>query len=372
MDKVVVDYMWIHTMIIFVLILFMFVGIVDKIMGNRRGYGKAFEEGFQAMGPLALVMIGMISVAPVIANVLRPVITPFFIFLGADPSMFPGMLLAIDMGGYPLAIELSESTEAALFSGIILSTLLGPTFVFTVPVALGFINKNDYPVLAKGIMIGLIPIPLGAMLAGMIAGFPIDFLLRQLFPVLLFVGVIICGLIWMDQWLIKVFTFIGKGIMALVCLVIGIVAINELTPFEVVQGLTPFSESMEIVGLIVLALTGAFPLVYFLKEKILPLMSPIIRKSGITDVAWVGFISSLAHSIPMYKNLNQMDEQSKLMNIAFSVSGAFVLGGHLGFTAALEPQMVMPMMAGKLTAGVLSVVLAYLYSKRLLGRRRLS
>ncbi|MFR8331799.1 MAG: ethanolamine utilization protein EutH [Oscillospiraceae bacterium] len=29
----------------------MVVGAVDKIRGNRKGYGAAFDEGFHAMGP---------------------------------------------------------------------------------------------------------------------------------------------------------------------------------------------------------------------------------------------------------------------------------------------------------------------------------
>lgn len=355
--------MWIHSIIMWTLIVFMIIGIVDKIRGNKKGYGQAFDEGFQSMGPLALVMVGMITISPVLAELLRPIVTPVFVILGADPAVFPGMILAIDMGGYPLALELASSNEAGLFSGIILSTMLGPTFVFTIPVALGFINKKDYPILAKGIMIGLIPVPLGAFFAGIIANFSIPFLFAQLLPVIIFVVIIITGLIWMDKLMIAIFVFIGKAVMTIVSIVIGVVAIHELTGIELIRGLTPFSESMEIVGLIVLALAGAFPLVFFLREKIIPFVRPLINKSGISDIAWVSFVSSLAHSIPMFKKLHELDEKGKLMNIAFSVSGAFVIGGHLGFTAAIEPQMVIPMMVGKLSAGILAIMIAFGLSK---------
>lgn len=351
--------MWIHLIIMWTLILFMLIGIIDKIRGNKKGYGQAFDDGFKSMGPLALVIVGMVTISPVLADLLRPVVSPIFVMVGADPAMFPGMILAIDMGGYPLALELASSVEAGLFSGIILSTMLGPTFVFTIPVALGFIYKKDYPILAKGIMIGLIPVPLGAFLAGIIAGFPIHFLFVQLLPVIIFVAMIITGLVWFDKLMIAIFVFIGKTVMAIVSIVIGVVAIHELIGIELIRGLTPFSESIEIVGLIVLALAGAFPLVHFLKEKAVPRFRPMINKSGVSDMAWVGFISSLAHSIPMFKKLHELDEKGKLMNIAFSVSGAFVLGGHLGFTAALEPQMVIPMMIGKLSSGILAIMIAF-------------
>ncbi|SER76423.1 ethanolamine utilization protein EutH [Salipaludibacillus aurantiacus] len=350
--------MWINSIIIWTLIFFMFVGIADKTTGYKKGYGKAFDEGFHAMGPLALVMVGMISSAPVIAEIVRPVITPVFSIMGADPAVFPGMLLAIDMGGYPLALELAGSEEAGLFSGIILSTMLGPTFVFTIPVALGLVGKKEYPFLAKGIMIGLIPVPAGAFIAGVIAGFSPLFLLQQLIPIILFTGIIIAGLLWADKLMIQCFIILGKGIIGFSAVVLGIVAVQELTGSVLISGLTPFKESMEIIGLIVLALAGAFPLVHFLKEKAIPFFKPLIQRSGIGDMAWVGLTASLAHSIPMYKKLHELDNKGKLINVAFSVSGAFVLGGHLGFTAALEPHMVVPMAAGKLSAGIISIIIA--------------
>lgn len=43
-----------------------------------------------AMGSLALAMIGIICLAPVLANLLRPVVVPLYQALGADPAMFAG------------------------------------------------------------------------------------------------------------------------------------------------------------------------------------------------------------------------------------------------------------------------------------------
>ena len=81
-------------------------GGVDRICGNRFGYGEKFEEGFKLLGPTALSMAGMICLAPVLADVLGRVIIPFYRMIGVDPGMF-GSVLAIDMGGYQLAKELA-------------------------------------------------------------------------------------------------------------------------------------------------------------------------------------------------------------------------------------------------------------------------
>ena len=82
------------------------VGGIDRILGNRWGYGEKFEEGFQLLGSTALSMVGMICLAPVLADTFGKAVIPFYKLLGVDPGMF-GSLLAIDMGGYQLAQELA-------------------------------------------------------------------------------------------------------------------------------------------------------------------------------------------------------------------------------------------------------------------------
>ena len=89
-----------YEIVIAVMAGFAVLGAVDRVIGNRFGIGKEFEEGILAMGSLALAMIGIISLAPVLAAILKPVVVPVFTFLGADPAMFAGTILACDMA-YP-------------------------------------------------------------------------------------------------------------------------------------------------------------------------------------------------------------------------------------------------------------------------------
>src|SRR5690606_3143607 len=102
----------VNEVIVWILMICMVLGGLDRAIGNRFGLGEKFEEGFMALGPLALAMVGVVSLAPVLAKLLEPVIVPVYTALGADPSMFATTLLANDMGGYPLAIELAQSEEA--------------------------------------------------------------------------------------------------------------------------------------------------------------------------------------------------------------------------------------------------------------------
>ena len=126
-----------HEILIAIMAGFALLGAVDRIFGNRWGLGKEFEEGILAMGSLALAMVGIVSLAPVLADVLKPVVVPIFGFLGADPAMFAGTILACDMGGGALALEMTDNYDAAMLGGVLNGSMLGATLVFTIPVAMG-------------------------------------------------------------------------------------------------------------------------------------------------------------------------------------------------------------------------------------------
>ena len=148
--------MSVNEIIVYLMVLFMVIGAVDRILGGRLGLGAQFEEGITAMGSLALSMVGIICLAPVLSRVLGPVVTPVYRLLGADPAMFAGTILANDMGGASLAQELAQTPEAGQFAGLIVASMLGATVVFTIPVGLGIIQAEDRPYLASGVLAGVI------------------------------------------------------------------------------------------------------------------------------------------------------------------------------------------------------------------------
>ena len=58
-----------------VVLVFSVFGALDYIFGNKFGLGKEFEKGFMLFGTMALSMIGMIVLAPCIAEFLKPRLT---------------------------------------------------------------------------------------------------------------------------------------------------------------------------------------------------------------------------------------------------------------------------------------------------------
>lgn len=350
--------MSVHEIIIGIMAVFAVLGALDRIIGNRLGLGKEFEEGILAMGSLAIAMIGVITLSPVLAALLKPVVVPVYRFLGADPAMFAGTILACDMGGGALAQELTADADAAALGGVITGSMLGATIVFTIPVAMGILSEKDRPAMAKGVLCGIVTIPVGVLVGGLVAGFPAVMVLKNLIPIVI-IGVLIALGLWKaEKWMIKGFAIFGKLIVALITVGLAAAIVEALTGFAIIPGMNPIEDGFATVGEIAIVLAGAFPLVSLLTRLLKKPLMKLGGLLGINDTAAGGLVASLANSIATFSMVKDMDERGKVVNIAFAVSAAFVFGDHLGFTAGFAPELLGAMILGKLTGGITAVAVA--------------
>lgn len=350
--------MSINEIIIYIMVIFAALGALDRIFGSRFGLGEKFEEGIMAIGALSISMVGIIALAPVIANLLKPVIVPVFGLLGADPAMFAGSILANDMGGAPLAQALALNEDAGNFGGLIVGAMLGPTIVFTIPVALGIIREEDRKYLATGVLAGVITIPIGSLAGGLAAGYSFTMVLKNLIPIIIFAVLIALGLWKFESAMVKGFTYFGKFVVAVITLGLGVGIIEQLTGIVLIPGMNPIGEGFEAVADIAIVLAGAFPLVYVITKVFKKPLMGLGKVLGMNEVAAAGLVASLANSIPMFGMMRDMDDRGKVLNVAFAVSAAFVFGDHLGFTAGFNQDMIFPMIVGKLVGGITAVFAA--------------
>ena len=397
--------------ILWIMAIAMVLGALDRMFGSRLGLGKQFEEGILAIGALSLSMLGILTLAPVLARLLRPVLVPVYGFLGADPAMFAGSILANDMGGAPLAMELAGTRAAGQLGGLIVGSMLGATVVFSIPVALGILQPEDRPALARGVLAGLLAIAPGAFAGGLAAGFPLGMLVRNLVPIVLFAVLIALGLWRWERAMIRGFLWFGRGVLAVITVGLAAAVFTELTGVTVIPGTAPLEGGVQTVAGIGFVLAGAFPLVFLLTKllrrplaalgRLLGMNGTAPLEGGVQTVAGIGFVlagafplvflltkllrrplaalgrllgmngtaaaglvASLANSIPMFGMVKDMDERGKIVNIAFAVPAAFVFGDHLGFTAGYDAAMLGPVIAAKLTGGVLAVLAALLFTRK--------
>lgn len=373
----------VNKVIIMVMMIFMIVGAIDKIRGNKLGYGEQFEEGFNAMGPLAIAMAGVVAAAPVLAIMLKPIIVPIYQLVGADASMFATTLLACDMGGYPLAMQLASDDSIGNFSGLILGTMMGPTIVFTIPVALSIIKKEDRSYLGAGILAGLITVPIGCIVGGLVMNMTpykisIMTILINLIPVIIIAGLIVAGLWFAPQQMINGFNKFGTGVTVVITFFTAVAVFEYQTGIKFplmnimvepdADGVIPLESGLLVCGQIAIVLIGAFPMVKWITQTFGGPLEKIGNMLGMNEQGSAGLIANLANNIAMFNIMGEMNPKGKLLNVAFAVSAAFVFGDHLGFTAGVNSEMIFPVIVGKLTAGITALILANLLAPMLLSK----
>ena len=375
----------INSVIVTVMMIFMLLGAIDKARGNKHGYGAAFDEGFQAMGPLAIAMVGVIAAAPVLSMVLRPIVGPIYQMLGSSPSIFATTLLLADAGGYPLAVELAgENIVMGQFAGIIVGCTMGCILLFDIPVALTLIQKKDRPLLACGILVGVITAPIGCFVGGIVMNVMTDYsmhlgtMLLSLLPVILVAVVLAAGLWFKPIALMNGFAKFGAFVTGLIAIFVAIAVFQYETGIRFplfhlmveagADGVSPLANSIEILGDIAFVLLGAFPMVEFIKRHCGGALAKVGSKLGMNETASAGIVATLANNIPTFQMMKDMNPKGKLMNVAFASCAAFMFGDHLGFVAGVNADMIVPMIFAKLACGLSALALANLLAPQLLSK----
>ena len=376
----------INSVIMLIMMIFMLVGAIDKIRGNKLGYGEKFEDGFNAMGGLAMSMAGVVAAAPVLSMLLGPILKPIYGIFGASPAMFATTLLACDMGGYPLAMQLAgDDIAIGNFAGLILGTMMGPTIVFTIPVALGIIKKEDRGYLGAGVLAGMITIPIGCIVGGLMMNtlapeyhLSIITIIQNLIPVIIIAALIVIGLWFAPGPMIKGFNVFGAGVTIVITTLTAIAVFEQITGimfpvFHIMvenpaDGSRGLDSGLLVCGQIAIVLIGAFPMVEWITRTFGKALEKIGAALGMNEQGSAGMVANLANNIAMFNIMGEMNPKGKLLNVAFSVSAAFVFGDHLGFTAGNNADMIFPVIVGKLVAGVTAIIVANMLAPKLLSK----
>lgn len=342
-----------------IVVIFSVLGALDKILGNRLGLGKEFEKAFNLLGVMALSMIGMIIISPFLAKIMIPISVVFEKILHLDASVIPASLFANDMGGAPMAIEMAANEKIGFYNALVVSSMMGCTISFTIPFAFGVVAKTRQHELMCGLLCGIVTIPVGCLVSGIICKIPFVMLIINLIPLILFSAIIAVGLVLAPKLCIKIFKIFSVLISAVITtgLLLGI--IRFLTGFEIIKGLATIEEGAAICLNIAIVLSGSFPFMYILSKLLAKPLKAVGKHLGINEFSVIGVISTLVTSATAFGMMERMDNKGAAMNSAFAVSGAFVLGSHLAFTMAFDANYILPVILGKIVSGLTSVILTY-------------
>ena len=76
------------------------------------------------------------------------------------------------MGASVLADGLAKSPEVGLFSGLIVSSMLGATISFSLPYAMEVADKRHHKNILFGFLCGIVTVPVGCFVGGLMVGVP--------------------------------------------------------------------------------------------------------------------------------------------------------------------------------------------------------
>ena len=350
--------------ITYAMVVFAVLGGLDLLFGNRFGLGKEFERGFEMLGTLALCMLGLLTLAPFLADLMEPGLRWLAEILPFDPSLYTSFLFANDNGGAVLAENVAIHAELGAFNGHIVASMLGATVSFTIPFALSNVPKQLHRNLLLGLLCGIVTIPLGCFAGGLIEQLPMGLLLLDLLPIFIVSGLIALGLFLVPELCLKIFKGIGFAIKGMIVfgLILGVV--DATTGLQPLPGIAPFSENAEIILFAATVMSGAFPMIYVLQKILTKPLGKIARKTGMNEVSAAGFLTTVATSVATFDQMKKMDGKGILLNSAFAVSAAFLLTDHLAFTVAKNPDILPGLMVGKVVAALFSLAVAWLVEKK--------
>ena len=381
----------IGTIIIYIIMVCAVIGAFGAIRNPEMGVGKEFMEGIYTIGPIFANSAGIMASIPFISKFIEQVCGPFFEKIGADPAIAATSILATDMGGYQLAEVLKQSYEGWIMA-MVVGFMAGATIVFTIPLGLPMLDKRDHKYMALGILSGLLAIPFGVFISTMIIlmshmkirtvidtasaashvfSISISTVFTNLLPLIIFVIVTAIGLYFFSDIMIKLFIIFGKILDICIKLVFVFSVVEIFTGFFTnvfgVWGFDPIMadkednfRALENAGNIAIMLSGAFPMVYLIRKYFSTPLTKVGQRVGLSEVGSAGIISNVANILAMFKLVRDMPPKDKVINIAFGVCAAFLLGDHLSYTANFQPTLIPAVMIGKLSAGILAVLFAYI------------
>lgn len=379
------------TIVVYIIMACAFAGAVASVIKPESELGQQFVAGIDSIGPIFLPVAGIMAAAPYLTAFVSSVFGPVYGALGADPAMAATTFIAVDMGGYQLADALAHTRESWMMA-MITGYMAGATIVFTIPVALKMLQKKDRKYLALGVMSGLLAIPIGVLVGSVIiavanpvirevvstnseATYQLALSFAQiglnLVPLIIICVALALGLRFAPDAMIKGFIVFGRVLESVLKLVFVLAVIEYFTGvFTTVFGSFGFDpiiadeedifRALEVSGAIGMMLCGAFPMVYLIRRYLAKPLAKIGGVFGLSSDATTGLLAASANVLALLAMVKDLKARDKVITLAFAVCCAFLFGDHLSFTANFQPSMIVPVLIGKLSAGICAIAFAML------------
>lgn len=260
---------------------------------------------------------------------------------------------------------MAADPRAGEIAGLLVASTLGATLVFNIPVGLGIIKKEQQPDFVRGLLVGVIAIPFGSFFGGLSAGFPLALVAANIAPVAVISILLAVGLKFIPRQMTRGCLIFGYLVSAAGCVGLACAGFESITGVVLIPGMAPVEEGMATVAEIAIVLSGTFPVLAILMKFLKKPLSALGQKLGLDFMSTSAMIFSLANSVSLFVMMKDMKRRGIIIATAWMVTASAVLGDHLGFTASVAQEMILPLVVTKVTGGIVAVALGLYLTRKL-------
>ena len=346
------------------MLVFASVGFIDKAIGGKWGLAGQFEAGLHTMGVMVIPIVSICTVGTEFIRRHIDQVSALSDHLFFDPSMIIGAILAPDMGGYFISREIAATPELLVLSGVVLGTLLGQAITFQLPVFMASIDKQDYPFMFRGFIVGIIMIPIGLIVAEFMLRMPIGLFMRQFLPILV-ICLILAACLWkVPEGTTRFFNGLALVVNWLFYVMFAVAVIGLFIPKLAYASLESVEEAVIIVFKSAIIIAGSLVMSELILKFFRRQINAVADKMGINDTAAVSLLMTCATSLAVMPLFGRMDDKGKEVVAAFSLSGSFVLGGSLAFVSNVtDGYTVLIFVVTKFVCAIVSAFVIHLMHK---------
>ncbi len=342
-----------------ILIVFALLGLLDDLLGNKLGLAESFERGISVMGRAALSMIGFYCIGIMLVERNSAAIMGMAETLPMDPSLVIGCLLAPDTGGLPITMKVAATPMMGVFTGALVAGGFGMTLNYQLPVFLTFLPNKYLPDLMRGFSYGIVTLPVGLLVGGLMLRIPLGTLLLNILPIFVLCIVLIVGLFLAPKVLTKILSVLGKAIRVLSYVLFGLVIADIFFPQISIVDISLVQEASYVVLRQAIFVCGGMVAAHLITTYLGRGLAALSRWLKVNEESVMGLMLGCVNSVSMFPLYEKMDRRGKAMNAAFSCCGSYILGGQLAMVLQLVPSSAVPAyVVSKMLCAVLAILLA--------------
>jgi ethanolamine transporter len=139
--------------------------------------------------------------------------------------------------------------------------------------------------------------------------------------------------------------------------------VQQTLGVAILHGLTPLSEIFPVICSIGVFLAGILPFMALLQRVIQRPLKKLGTLLKINGRSVISLLICAANPIPVMLDSEKLDVRGCFYNVAFLTAACFAAGDFLAFSMQFHPAIAMPLMAGKLITGFVSLGIAIMVSR---------